>query len=84
MTEVNYVNQEDWSLWNITIKKMKRVKNYVKRLMPLPSWDLTEEKRFTKLINKALKLNNANEILRFIGYNPLGKDKIYDEIMKEE
>jgi len=81
MSKVNYVNQRDWSLWNVTIKKMKRVIEYVDSLVPLPSWDLKENKRFRKLKEEALSLNDANEILSFIGYNPLGRDKIYDKFI---
>jgi len=74
------MNQEDWSLYNITIDKMKRVREYIMTLEPNILWAETKKNSFNSIIEKALSTNNANSMLEIIGYHYKERPTIYNKI----
>ena len=80
MSKKNYVNQDDWSLYNLTIRKMRRVRDYINNLIHLDTWENKTRERFYEFKEKILLMNNANDMLDAIGYNYNKKPKIYDTL----
>jgi len=78
MTKKQFENQDGLSLHNLTIDKMKKVREYIKSLQPNQSWELTQQNAFFNQIEKILTLNNVDEMLEAIGYNFKGRDNIYN------
>lgn len=70
------------NLYNLAEHKTRRTIAYVNRLEPKLSWELTELKKFNKIIAEALGKATANEMLDVIGFNQTGTDGVYDYIDK--
>jgi hypothetical protein len=84
MTKKHFENQETFSLYNLTIDKMKKVREYIKSLQPNQSWELKQQNAFFNQIDKILTLNNVDEMLDAIGYNFRGKDGIYNSFDEKD
>ena len=71
------------NLWNINKNRIQQVHKYINGLQPKSNWQTHQDNYFNNLKKELLKINDSNTILERIGYNPIGKDNIYNEIDKQ-
>lgn len=76
--QVDYNNHKP-NLYNTTDKKLQRTKKYIEDLEPLENWEVSQCKRFNARIKEVLAMDEANDMLDAIGFNPIGQDGIFKE-----
>lgn len=72
-------NEGKINLWNTTHKKFDKTTRYIDSLEPKSNWFKKEPQKFEKIKKEALATKEPNEMLEIIGFNPLGKDRIYEQ-----
>lgn len=76
-------NKGKLNLWNITKNKIRYVKEYIDSLEPKSNWELHQFRYFDELKKELQKENESNIILERIGFNPKGRDFIFQEIDRQ-
>ncbi len=69
------------NLWNLKIKKTKKVIEFLDTLEPTPNiWKHYQIKKFNKELKRAKECVTSNEMLKIVGYRPKKRPKLYDDI----
>lgn len=76
--------RETESLWNITNKKLQRVREYINDIQPKEIWGAKATQYFETIKAEAMKTNNADTALTIIGYQYQKKPKFINEANKQD